>query len=38
MAFDEVLNRLDGSPDPVSLAEIDVRSPTNAATNGGESE
>ncbi len=38
MSFDEVLARLDGSPDPVPVGEIDVRAPTDAATNGGDTQ
>ena len=36
MSFDEVLSRLDGSPDPVPVEEIDVDAPRGAATNGGD--
>jgi len=38
MTFDEVLARLDGSPDPVPVAEIDVNAPRDAASNGGDAQ
>jgi len=36
MDFDEVLARLDGSPDPLPIDSVDVRPPTDAATTGGD--
>ena len=36
MSLDEVLARLDGSPDPTPIGKIDVRPPTNTVTNGGD--
>ncbi|QCC57275.1 hypothetical protein [Natrinema thermotolerans] len=35
LTFESVLARLEGSPDPTPLAEIDVQAPAEAATNGG---
>lgn len=35
LSFDAVLARIDGSPDPQPIGEIDVKPPADAATNGG---